>query len=171
MKTLGQIAFEAYTAERGGKNHDGTSTPPWDKIGEPVRQGWEAAAVAAIDFDATAQGMRERNERLRKALEAAGVSPAMVEAIEKGERGDRRSAYGFTGAEKLELSDRIGEAIHQAREQGRSVKAVHVSREGPLGTCDHIMTQDAMRPLTPVPGDAWAQVVPEGVDFLLVFED
>lgn len=44
--TLGQIAFEAYRASRGGKNHDGTPTPGWGQLGEGVRAGWEAAAQA-----------------------------------------------------------------------------------------------------------------------------
>lgn len=45
-KTNGQVAFEAYVAERGGKNHDGSDTPPWDALGDEVRGGWEAAARA-----------------------------------------------------------------------------------------------------------------------------
>ena len=47
-KTLGQIAFEAYTRERGGKNHDGTPTPPWDVLGDGVRNGWQAAAASVL---------------------------------------------------------------------------------------------------------------------------
>lgn len=47
-KTLGQIAFEAYSHERGGKNHDGTPTPPWDALGKGVQDGWWAAAAAII---------------------------------------------------------------------------------------------------------------------------
>lgn len=45
-RTLGQIAFEAYSAKRGGKNHDGTPTPTWEVLGDGVREGWEAAATA-----------------------------------------------------------------------------------------------------------------------------
>lgn len=45
-QSLGEIAFGAYTAERGNRNHDGSKTPPWEKLGEPVREGWEAAARA-----------------------------------------------------------------------------------------------------------------------------
>lgn len=45
--TPGQVAFEAYSARRGGKNHDGTPTPLWAALGEGVRDGWEAAALAA----------------------------------------------------------------------------------------------------------------------------
>ncbi len=44
-KTLGQIAFEAYSEERGGKNHDGTETPSWEELGDDVHCGWEMAAL------------------------------------------------------------------------------------------------------------------------------
>jgi len=42
----GRAAFEAYRAHRGGVNHDGTPTPTWEDLGEPVRAGWNAAAAA-----------------------------------------------------------------------------------------------------------------------------
>lgn len=44
--SLGQIAFEAYNVNRGGKTHDGKDTPPWDRLGKGVQEGWEAAAKA-----------------------------------------------------------------------------------------------------------------------------
>lgn len=46
MKSSGQIAFEAYNASRGGVTHDGRPTPPWEELGDGVREGWEAAARA-----------------------------------------------------------------------------------------------------------------------------
>lgn len=46
-KSYGQVAFEAYTENRGGKNWDGTPTPPWEKLGDGVRAGWDAAGNAA----------------------------------------------------------------------------------------------------------------------------
>jgi hypothetical protein len=46
-RSLGQVAFEAYSAKRGGKNHDGSPTPTWSQLGDAVREGWEAAADAA----------------------------------------------------------------------------------------------------------------------------
>ena len=64
QKTSGQVAFEAYTKERGGKNHDGTSTPGWEKLGVGVRKGWEAAALAAQSRYVTAEQW--------EALDAAG---------------------------------------------------------------------------------------------------
>jgi hypothetical protein len=45
-KTLGQVAFEAYNESRGGLTHDGKPTPPWESLGDGVRSGWEAAAIA-----------------------------------------------------------------------------------------------------------------------------
>lgn len=48
-KPIGQVAFEAYNAARGGLTHDGKPTPPWDALGDGVRAGWEAAARATVD--------------------------------------------------------------------------------------------------------------------------
>lgn len=45
-KSLGELAFEAYVANRGGKNHDGSPTPSWADLGDGVRGGWEASALA-----------------------------------------------------------------------------------------------------------------------------
>lgn len=47
-RTPGQLAFEAYSAKRGGKNHDGSPTPTWSALGDGVREGWEAAADAVV---------------------------------------------------------------------------------------------------------------------------
>lgn len=49
MKTLGQVAFESYNESRGGLTHDGKTTPSWDALGDGVRAGWEAAALAVAD--------------------------------------------------------------------------------------------------------------------------
>lgn len=46
MKSLGRVAFEAYSEARGGRNHDGTPTPTWEELGDGVRSGWDAAASA-----------------------------------------------------------------------------------------------------------------------------
>jgi len=46
MKTLGQIAFEAYKEHRQGIAYDGNPIPRWEEINAGVRSGWEAAAVA-----------------------------------------------------------------------------------------------------------------------------
>lgn len=46
MKTLGQIAFEAYKEHRQGIAYDGTPLPLWEEINAGVRSGWEAAAAA-----------------------------------------------------------------------------------------------------------------------------
>lgn len=47
-RPLGQIAFDAYNAERGGKTHDGKPTPPWEALGDGVRSGWTAGAHAVL---------------------------------------------------------------------------------------------------------------------------
>lgn len=47
-RSLGQATFEAYSAKRGGKNHDGTPTPTWAALTDGVREGWEAGALEAV---------------------------------------------------------------------------------------------------------------------------
>lgn len=44
MKTLGQIAFEAYGDNRGWKDYRGQPMPQWNKIREEIRYAWEVAA-------------------------------------------------------------------------------------------------------------------------------
>lgn len=46
-KILGQVAFEAYTKEKGGTTHDGKPIPPWEDLGDAVRGAWQAAGEAA----------------------------------------------------------------------------------------------------------------------------
>lgn len=48
QRPLGQINFDAYNAERGGLTHDGKPTPPWDVLGDGVRNGWTAGALAVL---------------------------------------------------------------------------------------------------------------------------
>jgi hypothetical protein len=53
-KTPGEIAFDAYAVQVGGRTHDGRPMPSWDQVGMSVRAGWEAAAdavgLAALEF-------------------------------------------------------------------------------------------------------------------------
>lgn len=48
-RPLGQVNFDAYNAERGGKTHDGKPTPPWEVLGDGVRSGWTAGALAVLN--------------------------------------------------------------------------------------------------------------------------
>lgn len=45
--SLGEVAFSAYRASVGGKTYDGKPIPAWAELSEPIRQAWQAAAVAA----------------------------------------------------------------------------------------------------------------------------
>lgn len=58
MKSLGQIAFEAYNESKGGKTYDGKPIPPWgtltDETGLAVRRAWEAAAQA-VEAEVTSE--------------------------------------------------------------------------------------------------------------------
>lgn len=52
-KSLGRVAFEAYSAEAGGKTFDGKDIPSWDDLhgDKPkVQAQWEAAARAVADM-------------------------------------------------------------------------------------------------------------------------
>lgn len=46
----GRIAFEAYSADRGGLTYDGKPIHPWGELpnGDAIRHAWEAAAAAVI---------------------------------------------------------------------------------------------------------------------------
>jgi hypothetical protein len=50
MKTLGQIAFEAYVKAVGGKTYDEKLIPTWENLtkGQEARDAWEAAGAAAF---------------------------------------------------------------------------------------------------------------------------
>lgn len=80
MKSFGQVAFEAYRARRGGKNHDDTDTPEWHELGHDIQEAWEAAAEAVAEITDP-----ERGEHL-----AANVK-SFVEGI------------GFVAPEALDL--------------------------------------------------------------------
>lgn len=44
---FGRLAFSAYTAAKDGVAHDGDPIPPWEHLGEDIRQAWIAAGYAA----------------------------------------------------------------------------------------------------------------------------
>lgn len=48
VRTLGQVAYEAYNESKGGLTWDGKPIPKWSELtgetGEAVKKGWEAAA-------------------------------------------------------------------------------------------------------------------------------
>lgn len=46
MKTLGQIAFEAYVKQKGNIAHDGSRIPEWELLSPEVIAAWEASAQA-----------------------------------------------------------------------------------------------------------------------------
>lgn len=52
MKTMGQVAFEAYQVSKGGLTFDGRAIPAWDALtgetGAAVKLGWEEAAKAVV---------------------------------------------------------------------------------------------------------------------------
>jgi hypothetical protein len=63
VRTLGQIALEAYAEARRGVTFDGRPIPVWAGIGDDVRNAWEAAALAVVKAPKGIQGLTEREER------------------------------------------------------------------------------------------------------------
>lgn len=48
--TPGRAAFEAYKEKRQGFGYDGKPIPEWKDINPGVQEGWEAAALAVIQY-------------------------------------------------------------------------------------------------------------------------
>ena len=49
---LGKVAFDAYSASKGGVTYDNKPIPPWESVGPDVQRGWIVAAravKAAVD--------------------------------------------------------------------------------------------------------------------------
>ncbi len=55
-KSLGQIAFEAYSKQVGGKTYDNKPIPQWENLSPEVQRGWEAAAQAVTASVAAGDG-------------------------------------------------------------------------------------------------------------------
>lgn len=49
VKTLGQIAFEAYREAVNNKTYDQREIPDWVNVSASVQAGWEAAAKAVAE--------------------------------------------------------------------------------------------------------------------------
>ena len=64
MKTIGEVAFEAYNDDRGGVNHLGKKTPDWVELPDEIRHAWEAAANDVASW----LGVGDAKSRLRAAL-------------------------------------------------------------------------------------------------------
>lgn len=48
MKTIGQVGYEAYAKQTGGKTFDGRKMPQWDDLPENIKLAWEAAGEAML---------------------------------------------------------------------------------------------------------------------------
>lgn len=47
MKSLGNLAYDAYCENSGGKSLvSGADLPPWSELSKPIQTAWEAAAAA-----------------------------------------------------------------------------------------------------------------------------
>jgi hypothetical protein len=59
VKTMGQVAYEAYCTHTGWKSlATGSPLPPWEHVKPEMHEAWEAAALAATGM------LRECNEAL-----------------------------------------------------------------------------------------------------------
>lgn len=45
-RDLGQVAFEAYAKNMGGKTYGNKPIPEWDNVSPNVKRAWQAAAEA-----------------------------------------------------------------------------------------------------------------------------
>ena len=49
MKSIGQVAYEAYCAHTGWRSLvSGAELPQWSALTDPIRLAWEAAAAAVV---------------------------------------------------------------------------------------------------------------------------
>jgi hypothetical protein len=49
-KSIGQLAFEAYSEQMGGVTYDNKPIPTWDQVSKSVRDGWHKAAQRVLIF-------------------------------------------------------------------------------------------------------------------------
>ena len=47
---LGQIAYEAYANQTGGKTFDGRDMPAWNDLNTAIQMAWRRAAEAARQY-------------------------------------------------------------------------------------------------------------------------
>lgn len=103
-KTLGQVAFEAYSAAVGGKTYDGKPIPQWHEVRAEIQQGWEAAAKVAaytIREKSTAPGeVITAEEQVWHALFATYQKLKSAKPEDRSEKA-RRYAVTITEYEKM----------------------------------------------------------------------
>jgi hypothetical protein len=77
MGELAKVAYEAYGAATGGKNHRGEPMPPWDELPEAIRHAWDAAAQAVLRATAGEADDAEPSDedRIRDAMAEAQDHP------------------------------------------------------------------------------------------------
>lgn len=61
-KSLGRVAYEAYSNARSNKTHDGKDMPTWDDLND-VQIGWDAAARAVADMMINNRGTKVPDHR------------------------------------------------------------------------------------------------------------
>lgn len=97
-KTIGQVAFEAYNASKGGLTHDGKPIPPWSEVGDAVRAGWEVAAASAVLAHEDGDGPLHDDA----ALGRAAIARARV-AVALGYKSSRELSLVLTKLDEAEL--------------------------------------------------------------------
>lgn len=63
MKTLGQIAYEAYCGNRGWKSYDDKPLPQWPDVKPEIQKAWQEAAWAVSP--ALLQAVKDANDLCR----------------------------------------------------------------------------------------------------------
>lgn len=100
--SIAQLAFEAYSAERGNTAYDGSPIPEWDSAKPEIRNAWVTASATAVKaymdehrgnnwidintYSAQVRDLRRRNCLSQDELaKKAGLSRTYISLIERGE--------------------------------------------------------------------------------------
>lgn len=100
--SIAQLAFEAYSAERGNTAYDGSPIPEWDSAKPEIKNAWVTASATAVKayinerggknridintYAAQVRELRRRNDLSQDELaQKAGLSRTYISLIERGQ--------------------------------------------------------------------------------------
>jgi transcriptional regulator with XRE-family HTH domain len=100
--SIAQLAFEAYSAERGNTAYDGSPIPEWDNAKPEIRNAWVTASATAVKaymdecrgrnridintYSAQVRDLRRQNNLSQDELaQKAGLSRTYISLIERGQ--------------------------------------------------------------------------------------
>lgn len=82
-RALGKIAFDAYSASKGGVTYDNKPIPPWGSVGPDVQRGWilAARAVKAVVLTPRLAPLRSYERRNKMSASKKNVRAAFRQAV------------------------------------------------------------------------------------------